>query len=340
MVGVQVGNFHVTKELGKGGMGTVYAGQDVSTGQVVALKSLNKEYMKSKELRDRFVREAQAMARLQHPNIVQFLGWVDDPAQGWFIAMEFVKGEDVEKLIERMGLIPPAMAIDIFLPVLDALAYAHAQGVIHRDIKPSNIMKLESGIVKVLDFGTAKLVDQSAMTRLGQQIGTSVYMPLEQLLGQPINYTADIYALGVTLYEMVTGKLPYYSEDQFQLVQYLMSNVPAPPSAVYPPTPKGVDAVVMRAMQRDPQSRFQSALEMKAALMQVRSSLGAGGASEVAQAPTATLTPEQVANAQARAAHVQTQKKGCMGALLLAAGAVAGLSTLAAAVALAITRLF
>jgi serine/threonine-protein kinase len=238
--------------------------------------------MKSKEIRDRFIREAQAMARLQHPNIVQFLGWVDDPRHGWFIAMEFVQGEDFEKLLERSGLIPPSTAIELFLPVLDALAYAHSTGVIHRDIKPANLMRLESGIVKVLDFGTAKLVDQSAMTRLGQQIGTSVYMPLEQLMGQPISFQADIYALGVTLYELITGKLPFYHDDQAMLVQMMMQHEPAAPSTVYPQTPRALDAVILKALKRAPQDRFRHALEFKEALMAVRDSLAGGGGVPVA----------------------------------------------------------
>jgi serine/threonine protein kinase len=285
--GTQVDRFLVTKKLGEGGMGVVYAAQDVSTGMQVALKSLNRELMKSKEIRERFVREAQAMARLQHPNIVQFLGWVDDPRHGWFIAMEYVHGEDFEKMLERTGVIPTAQALELFMPVLDALAYAHSTGVIHRDIKPANLMRLDSGIVKVLDFGTAKLVDQSAMTRLGQQIGTSVYMPLEQLMGQPISFQADIYALGVTLYEMLTGKLPFYHEDQFQLVQMLMAHEAMPPSSVYPGVPRALDAVVLKALKRNPQERFRHALEFKEAILAVKDSL-AGGAQPVgAGAPAA-----------------------------------------------------
>lgn len=306
MIGARVGNFQITRELGRGGMGTVYAATDLASGQQVALKSLAPELMKSQELRDRFVREAQAMARLQHPNIVRFLGWVDDPRHGWFIAMEFVKGEDFDKMLERMGLIPPATAIDLFLPALDALAYAHSLGVIHRDIKPANLMRLDTGVVKVLDFGTAKLTDQGAMTRMGQQIGTSVYMPLEQLMGQPISFAADIYALGVTLYEMITGHLPYYHEDPIQLAKLIMASPPAPPSAIYPPTPKALDAVILRALAREPQQRFANALEFKAALEQVRRTLGppatgSGGFTAVpappqkAPVPAAAPVPTQAA---------------------------------------------
>jgi serine/threonine-protein kinase len=240
------------------------------------------------------------MSRLDHPNIVKFLGWIDDPNYGWFIAMEFVEGEDFDHMLSRMGTVPPAKAIDMMLPALDALAYAHASGVIHRDIKPANLMLLSSGIVKVLDFGTAKLVDQGGMTRVGQQIGTSVYMPLEQLMGRPISVQADIYAMGVTLYELVTGKLPFYHDNPIELAKILMSNDPVPPSQIFPAAPKALDAVILKALAREPQNRFAHAIEFKDALAAVRATLDGRGAPAVA---AAAAPAEKAPSGPARAAY-------------------------------------
>jgi len=276
--GTMVGQFQVERKLGEGGMGSVFAAVDRRTGARVALKSLNPDLMKSQELRDRFLREAQAMSRLQHPNIVQFMGFVDDPQQGWYIAMEYVQGKDFEKLVTEGGLIPTARAIDLFLPALAGVAYAHSLGIIHRDLKPANVMLLDDGRVKVLDFGTAKIAGESQMTKAGQQIGTQVYMPMEQLLGRPITPQADIYALGCTIYEMITAQLPYYHDDPIQLVRMMQSQAPIPPSKHYPGNPAALDPIILKALAKDPAQRYKDCAEFANALMAVRQTLPAAGA--------------------------------------------------------------
>jgi serine/threonine-protein kinase len=276
--GTMVGQFQVERKLGEGGMGSVFAAIDRQSGARVALKSLNPELMKSQELRDRFLREAQAMSRLQHPNIVQFMGFVDDPRVGWFIAMEFVSGKDFDKMIQESGIIPTARAIDLFLPALAGVGYAHSLGIIHRDLKPANIMLLDDGRVKVLDFGTAKIAGEAQMTKAGQQIGTQVYMPMEQLLGRPITPQVDIYALGCTIYEMITAQLPYYHEDPIELMRMMQSQAPIPPSKHYPGNPPQLDAIILKALARDPAQRYRDCAEFAQALMAVRQSLPAAGA--------------------------------------------------------------
>jgi tRNA A-37 threonylcarbamoyl transferase component Bud32 len=271
MIGRKVGDYQVTDVLGEGGMGMVFKGFHPVMGQQVAIKMLHPNLVKSDSIKKRFEREARAMARLRHPNILQILNFVED-THGCFIIMEFVQGKEFQDVLEEKGLIPPVEAIDMFVPILDAMYFAHSQGVIHRDIKPSNLMQLNTGVCKVLDFGTAKLAGDSGpqLTAAGMTLGTVVYMSPEQLMGRDLSPQADIYSLGVTLYEMTTASLPFYDENEMKLMKMIMKEPPPPPRMAYPGMPPSLEAVILRAIEKERGKRFTDAKEFADALKGVR----------------------------------------------------------------------
>jgi serine/threonine-protein kinase len=265
MIGQQVGQYHLVEKLGEGGMGVVYKGVDTHYGHEVAIKALHPTLMVDAQLRERFIREAQALARLNHPNVVRLLDFVNR-GDTCFIIMEFIHGQNVEEVLQSRGLIPPLEAAEHFVQVLAAAHYAHGLGIIHRDIKPANIAVLESGQVKLLDFGTAKVVDAHRLTQANMTLGTVVYMSPEQVCGRDLDHRSDIYSLGVTLYEMVTCRLPHECENESQLFMDIVKGKPLPPSKHYPPLPKQLERIIIRAIEKDPARRYQTAEEFLQAI--------------------------------------------------------------------------
>lgn len=261
MIGKMVGDYQIVSLLGEGGMGVVFKGVHAILGQTVAIKMLQPDLMKNESVKSRFVREAQALARLNHPNMVSLYNFIPDHEDGCFIIMEFTEGRDIEKHMEERGLIPPELCCEWFEQVLAAMGYAHNLNIIHRDIKPSNIMVTTAGPVKVLDFGTAKVLDAPALTKAGMTLGTVIYMPPEQLLGKTIDNRSDIYSLGVTLYEMCTGRLPFEDQKEMELVKKIARADPTPPTAHYPYLPKRMEQIILKAMAKKPDDRYQSADE-------------------------------------------------------------------------------
>lgn len=258
MIGTRVGDYLITELLGEGGMGVVYKGVHEALGQIVAVKMLHPALMTDERVKSRFVREAQALARLNHPNIVRLLNFLnrDDTC---FIVMEFIEGKTIEKLLHELGIIPPLLAAEYFVQVLAAMHYAHTLGIIHRDIKPANVSVLTSGQVKLLDFGTAKMVGMNRLTAPNMTLGTLIYMSPEQICGRELDLRSDIYSLGVMLYEMVTGKLPHYSDDEMELVRQIARGTPEPPSVHYKFIPQRLEKIILRAIEKDPGKRYQSA---------------------------------------------------------------------------------
>ncbi len=295
MIGKFIGDYQITGQLGEGGMGVVYKGVHPSLGQVVAVKMLHPNLIKAESIKQRFLREAQAMARLRHPNILQLYNFIEN-ADGCFIIMEFVEGKTFESLLEESGVIPSERSIDLFVPTLAAMKYAHDAGIIHRDIKPSNIMLLNNGTVKVMDFGTAKMSGGPALTAAGMTLGTVVYMSPEQLMGRELSPAADIYSLGVTLYELCTGKLPFYHDNEMQLMKMIMKEAPPPPSRYYAGLPKSLEAVILKSIEKDKVKRYQTSDEFSKALEAVkaelaRASSGSGAAAATGGAARITTPP-------------------------------------------------
>lgn len=290
LIGRTIGDYQVTGQLGEGGMGVVYRGQHTGLGQQVAIKSLHPTLVNNQAARDRFQREAQALARLNHPNIIKLLNFVNDP-NGCFIVMEFAEGEDLEQKCTKMGLIPPQQCLPWFIQACRGLNYAHQQGIIHRDIKPSNILVHPSGTTKLLDFGTAKLVDAARLTQHGMTLGTVIYMSKEQLLGRALDARSDVYSLGVTLYECVTGKLPFFDDEERKLIKKIAKEDPVPPSKHYPDISPSLEQVILKAMAKEPQDRFQSTTEFEHALS------GLHGSGSVHVSSGAVMPPPEIADA-------------------------------------------
>jgi len=264
-----LGRYQVEKELGKGAMGVVYLGRDPKINRVVAIKTmaLSQEFDEDElvEVKERFFREAETAGRLNHPNIVTMYDAGDEHDLA-YIAMEFLKGKDLVPQTKPDGLLPLEKVVSIVARVADALDYAHQNNVVHRDIKPANIMyEPESDQVKVTDFGIARITD-SSKTKTGMVLGTPSYMSPEQLAGKKIDGRSDIFSLGVTLYQMVSGQLPFVGESMAQLM-FKIANEPAPDIAsVKPGVPPALAAVIEKALIKDPDQRYQRCGEMAADL--------------------------------------------------------------------------
>ncbi len=288
MIGRMIGDYQIVSMLGEGGMGVVFKGVHATLGQMVAIKMLQPDLLKNESVRSRFVREAQALARLNHPNMVSLYNFLDTD-DGCFIIMEYTEGKDIEVHMEEIGLITPEVCCEWYDQILSAMGYAHSLNIIHRDIKPSNIMVTAAGPVKVLDFGTAKLLDAPALTKAGMTLGTVIYMSPEQLLGRQIDARSDIYSLGVTLYEMCTGRLPFEDAREIDLVRKIARADPTPPTAHYPYLPKPLEDIILKAMSKKSEDRYQTADEFAIALRQFHMSLK-GGAPAQPVMPNAPIT--------------------------------------------------
>jgi len=264
-----LGRYQVEKELGKGAMGVVYQGKDPKIGRVVAIKTmaLSQEFEADelKDVKERFFREAETAGRLTHPNIVTIYdaGEEHDLA---YIAMEFLKGKDLTPYNKPDKLLPLDRTLSIIARVADALAYAHKNNVVHRDVKPANIMyEPESDSVKVTDFGIARITD-SSKTKTGMVLGTPSYMSPEQLSGKKIEGRSDLFSLGVTLYQLASGKLPFAGESMAQLMFKIANEEHADIRTQNPQLPESLSAVVNKALAKDPDQRYQDGEQMAKAL--------------------------------------------------------------------------
>jgi len=265
MTGMEVGNYRILEKLGEGGMGVVYKAVDTGLDRVVAVKVLNSDLSRIPDLVARFRSEAKAQANLNHTNLATLYAFLTVEGNSMMV-MEFVDGDTFAQMIRRRGPLPSEGAVPMFRQSLLGFGYAHRAGIIHRDIKPSNIMLNRQGIVKVMDFGIAKVVGERGLTRTGMQVGTSRYMSPEQVLNKDADIRSDIYALGITLYEMLTANAPFQSDSDFQVMSDHVHTPPPPPSRFYPYIPKGVENAILKALAKNPDDRFQTVEEFGAAL--------------------------------------------------------------------------
>jgi hypothetical protein len=247
-------------------MSEVVRARHVLTGQDVAVKILAPEFSQNASIVSRFVEEARTLALLEHPNIVALHNFVQRERR-LYLVMQFVDGTTLEGVIQRRGgRVPVPEAVPVACRVLDALEYAHKRGVIHRDIKPSNILVNRDGVVKVTDFGIAKFNRPTKLTETGQTLGTVRYMAPEQVRGGELDGRTDLYALGITLYETITGRLPFVGNTHFDLMSQQLSAAPPPPSSLVPDLPRGLEDVILCALQKDPAARFPDARTFRSAL--------------------------------------------------------------------------
>jgi serine/threonine-protein kinase len=268
MIGTIVGNYQLTEKLGEGGMGAVYKGIDLMLEREVAVKALRPELLSRPDLVERFRSEAVTLAKLNHPNIATLYSFFRQ-ADEFFMVLEFVPGETLEALVRRCGALPDAHAAFLIGQALDGIAHAHQAGVVHRDLKLANLMLAPNQVVKVTDFGIARALGHDRLTRAGRLVGTIEYMSPEQIRGQDVDARSDFYALGAVLYEMVTGRLPFQSDSEYELMRAQIEDAPPPPRDLAPQVSSAMEQVILRALAKQPEDRFQSAAEFRAALDEI-----------------------------------------------------------------------
>jgi serine/threonine-protein kinase len=279
------GRYRIQRKLGAGGMADVYLAEDQELGRRVAIKILNGRHANDDQFIERFRREAKNAAALNHPNIVSIYdrGEAEDT---YYIAMEYLDGRTLKELIVGRGAAPINVAIEYARQILSALRFAHRHGIVHRDIKPHNVLVDSEGRVKVTDFGIAR-AGTSQMTETGSIVGTAQYLSPEQARGGEVDPRSDLYSLGIVLYELLTGKTPFEGETPVEIAMKHLSTAPKPPSSLRPDVPRELDMVVLRALAKNPDDRYQSADEMEADLERV--SRGAGVAAATVDTATQVL---------------------------------------------------
>ncbi|MDL1951544.1 serine/threonine protein kinase, partial [Acidobacteria bacterium ACD] len=252
------------KLIGRGGFAAVYRVRNLRLERVEALKVLNDDHSGEKEFSERFTNEARVAAALDHPSIVKIYDFGEVSGIFWY-SMQLIEGSTLADRMDLTGPMDEAAAARIAVPVLDALDYSHRRGVIHRDIKPDNIILDEKGRPYLMDFGIAKSTGSALKTQTGFVLGTPAYVSPEQATGTGLDGRADLYSFGITLYEMLTGKLPFEAADGLQAVLKRLTTDPEPPSRKRP-VGREMESIVMKALARQRESRFSSALEMRASL--------------------------------------------------------------------------
>jgi len=283
-VGQHIGDYEILSILGMGGMGKVYKVRNVIADRVEAMKILLPDLTSNQSLADRFLREIRLLATLNHPNIAALRTALTYQNQ-LVMVMEFVEGETLANRLARAPL-STAEVVKYADQILSALSYAHKQNIIHRDIKPANMMLTPQGVVKLMDFGIARSSKDGALTSTGTTLGSLNYMPPEQVRGEAADARSDIYSFGVSLYEMLTGKLPFHSDSQYTLMTAHLNETPPAPITLRSDLPPALNEIIMMAIAKDPNNRFQSADAFRAALSSVP-------VSDLPRADT-TLTPTPV----------------------------------------------
>ncbi|MEV6211768.1 protein kinase [Kitasatospora sp. NPDC051914] len=289
------GRYVLQRLLGQGGMASVHLAYDTVLDRQVAVKTLHTELGREASFKERFRREAQAVARLQHTNIVQVYDSGEDIAADGaatpYIVMEYVEGQALRDVlndaIAQHGAMPTAQALKITAAVLSALEASHDQGLVHRDIKPGNVMVNTKGIVKVMDFGIARALQSgvTSMTQTGMVVGTPQYLSPEQALGKSVDARSDLYSVGCMLFELLTGGLPFDGDSAFSIAYKHVQEPPPAPSTINRAVTPAVDALVERALRKDPAHRFPTAEAMREEVERVESAAQAGGAPLQASTP-------------------------------------------------------
>jgi serine/threonine-protein kinase len=294
----QLGRYRLLAELGRGAMGVVYKAEDPLINRSVAIKTIimTDDPAGRADYEARFFQEAKAAGGLNHPNLITIhdVGREGDVA---YMAMELLEGTELRELTAR-GRLPLPFALDIVAQVADGLAHAHEHGVVHRDIKPGNIMIVRGRQAKIMDFGIARVHASDVRTQTGAILGSPRYMSPEQMTGQPVDRRCDIFSLGVVLHELAAGEPPFSAATVTQLMQQIATATPPPPSAANPAVPAMLDLIVARALEKQPDARYQGAAELAADLRACLAELGGTAASTAASgdvtARTAAATSMQV----------------------------------------------
>ncbi len=265
--GSMLGNYLIISQIGEGGMGVVYKAMDTVLDRTVALKILPPHLLQSPDFMHRFRTEAYAQARLHHPNIVTLYSMLEIPA-GFVLVMEYVEGQTLQERISSEGPLTPDKALWIFEQALQGVAYAHHMGIVHRDLKPDNVFITHKNEVKIMDFGVAKILDNKEPTRSRSMVGTLLYISPEQINGRDADIRSDIYTLGISLFEAVTGRLPFERRTDYGLMHAHILEQPPRPRQLKRDLPKELERVILRAIEKEPDKRYQSAADFHTALLQ------------------------------------------------------------------------
>jgi len=334
MSGEMIGSYRLVRELGSGGMGTVYEAVDTMLERSVAIKMLRPEIASQPDLIERFRTEAVTLARLNHPSIATVFAFLHE-GEKFAMVMEFVPGRTLEGVLSAIGRMQPELAAELVRQMLDGVAHAHGMNVLHRDLKPANVMVTAERAVKVTDFGIARILGASRMTREGRIIGTLEYIAPERVRGEEEDPRSDLYSAGVVLFELLAGRLPFVSDTDFGLLQAHLEQTPPEMSSLGVECPVALQHVLTKALAKAPQGRYQSAQEFRDAL---------AGAVDAAPAPKTTrlagaintapmLKPTRLAVAQAPSA-----PDGRIPGLAVAAGAVLLIAALSGTLAMLRSR--
>lgn len=267
MTGTTLQNYYIESVLGEGGMGRVYKATDTVLGRVVAVKSLNASLTNQPSFLERFKNEAKILARLSHPNIAVLYNYLQNGSD-YYMIMEYVEGENLDQLTKANRIIPYHAVVPMIVQALEGLAHAHSKGVLHRDIKPANLMLTPYNTIKLMDFGIAKMSDQVKLTQVSRVIGTLEFLAPELIEGQDPSTASDIYAMGVTMYEMLTGKLPFTGKSDYMLMQEIVKEKPALPDNWNNSIPHQLSEIVLKALEKKPADRYRTVEEFSMSLQE------------------------------------------------------------------------
>ncbi len=267
MIGTTLQNYYIESVLGEGGMGKVYKATDTVLGRAVAVKSLNASLTNQPSFLERFKNEAKILARLSHPNIAVLYNYLQNGSD-YYMIMEYVEGENLDQLTKKNKTIPSHAVVPMMVQALEGLAHAHSKGVLHRDIKPANLMLTPYNTIKLMDFGIAKMSDQVKLTQVSRVIGTLEFLAPELIEGQEPSAASDIYAMGVTMYEMLTGKLPFTGKSDYMLMQEIVKEKPALPDNWNDSIPHQLSEIVLKALEKKPADRYKTAEEFSKSLQE------------------------------------------------------------------------
>lgn len=266
MIGQYVQNYKIVSHLGEGGMGVVYKAVDNVLGREVALKMLHTSMIRQPQVLERFKKEAQVLAKLLHPNIAVIYNFIEQEGQ-YFMVMEYVEGKNLDALARTHQTLPHKTIVAMFLQALEGLHHAHRKGIFHRDIKPSNLILTPEGTVKLMDFGIAKIAGEQKLTQVNRVIGTVEFMAPEIIEGKEPSVASDIYAAGITMYELLSGRLPFESTSDYNLMQEILKKKPAHLKTLNASVPPALSAIVMKALEKKPENRFTDARDFQLALL-------------------------------------------------------------------------
>src|SRR4051794_9548760 len=295
------GRYELHRRLARGGMADVFLARDQLLDRPVAVKVLFPEFATDPNFVERFRREAQSAANLNHPNIVSVYDWGQEQGT-YFIVMEYIDGRSLADILRTEGPLHPQRAAEVASDIASALGFAHRNGVVHRDVKPGNVLISPSGQVKVADFGIARALGadpESNLTQAGSVMGTATYFAPEQAQGLPLDPRSDLYSLGVVLYEMVTGRPPFSGESPVAIAYKHVQEQPPPPRHLNTNVPPALEAIILKLLSKNPQARYPSAEDLRADLRRFQEGQPVFAASGAAAAPAAAGATQAMAATQA-----------------------------------------